>query len=52
MKLKGKLIMITLIPVLVLTIIAGVISYIMVEDKMADEVYAALKATAICTDSR
>ena len=52
MKLKGKLIMIALIPVLVLTIIAGVISYIMVEDKMADEVYAALKATAISARDR
>ncbi len=52
MRLKGKLIMIALIPVLVLTVMVGIISYIMVEDKMAEEVYAALKAAAISARDR
>jgi methyl-accepting chemotaxis protein len=51
MKLKAKFIALSIIPVVVLAIITCIVSYIMVEDKMAEEVYDALKASAIaCRD--
>ena len=51
MKLKAKFIALSIVPVVVLAIITCIVSYIMVENKMAEEVYDALKATAIgCRD--
>lgn len=51
MKLKAKFIALSIVPVVVLAIITCIVSYIMVEAKMAEEVYDALKATAIgCRD--
>jgi len=52
MKLKGKFILLSVLPVMVLAIITCVISYIMVEQKMAEEVYDALKAATIATRDR
>jgi len=52
MKLKGKFILLSVLPVIVLAIITCVISYIMVEQKMAEEVYDALKAATIATRDR
>lgn len=52
MKLKGKFVLLSVLPVLVLAIITCVISYIMVEQKMAEEVYDALKAATIATRDR
>ena len=52
MKLKGKFIMLSVIPVAILAIITCLVSYKMVEEKMAEEVYDALKATAIATRDR
>ena len=52
MKLKAKFIMLSVIPVVALAIISCIVSYIMVEDKMAEEVYAALKATTISVRDR
>ena len=51
MKLKAKFIALSIVPVVMLAIITCIVSYIMVEDKMAEEVYDALKASAIaCRD--
>ena len=52
MKLKGKFVLLSVLPVLVLAIITCIISYIMVEQKMAEEVYDALKAATIATRDR
>ncbi|MCR5233092.1 MAG: cache domain-containing protein [Lachnospiraceae bacterium] len=52
MRLKGKVIMLSVIPVIVLAIISCIISYIVVEDKMAEEVYAALRTAATATKDR
>ena len=52
MKLKGKFIMLSVVPVMVMSVIICIVSYFMVEDKMAEEVYAALKGTAIATRDR
>ena len=51
MKLKAKFIALSIIPVAVLAIITCIVTYVMVEEKMAAEVYDALKASAIaCRD--
>ncbi|MCR4806510.1 MAG: cache domain-containing protein [Lachnospiraceae bacterium] len=51
MKLKAKFIALSIVPVVVLAIITCIVSYLMVEAKMAEEVYDALKASAIaCRD--
>ncbi len=51
MKLKAKFIALSIIPVAVLAIITCIVTYVMVEEKMAEEVYDALKASAIaCRD--
>ncbi|HCM92210.1 MAG TPA: hypothetical protein DIS78_06580 [Lachnospiraceae bacterium] len=51
MKLKAKFITLSIIPVAVLAIITCIVTYVMVEEKMAAEVYDALKASAIaCRD--
>ncbi len=52
MKLKAKFIMLSVIPVVALAIISCIVSYVMVEDKMAEEVYAALKGTTISVRDR
>lgn len=52
MRLKGKVILLSVLPVVAMAIISCIVSYIMVEDKMAEEVYAALKASAIATRDR
>ena len=52
MKLKGKFILLSVLPVTVLAIVACFVSYIMVEKKMAEEVYDALKAATIATRDR
>ena len=52
MKLKGKFVLLSVLPVLVLAIITCIVSYIMVEQKMAEEVYDALKAATIATRDR
>ena len=52
MRLKGKVIMLSVVPVVVLAIISCIISYIVVEDKIAEEVYAALRTAATATKDR
>ncbi|MCR5420715.1 MAG: cache domain-containing protein [Lachnospiraceae bacterium] len=52
MKLKGKFIMLSVLPVAALALITCIVSYIMVESKMSEEVYAALKAATIATRDR
>ena len=52
MKLKGKFVLLSVLPVLILAIVSCVVSYIMVEQKMSEEVYDALKAATIATRDR
>ncbi len=52
MKLKGKFIMLSVLPVVALAIISCIVSYKMVEQKMSVEVYDALKAATIATRDR
>ena len=52
MKLKGKFVLLSVLPVLILAIVSCVVSYIMVEQKMSEEVYDALRAATIATRDR
>ena len=52
MKLKSKIVVLAVLPVVILAIITNIVSFIMIEDKMSEEIFAALKATAISTRDR
>ena len=52
MKLKGKFILLSVVPVVVLALISCIVSYNVVEDKLAEEVYAGLKTAAMATRDR
>ena len=52
MKLRTKFVLLSVVPVVVLTIISCIVTYVMVEQKMAEEVYDALKASTIATRDR
>ncbi len=49
MKLKTKIILIAIIPVLVVGVVSSVVTSLMVSKKLSNEIFAALRATAIAT---